>query len=122
MTKKSPNRYLMKWLEMGRQNPCIREADDPPFTTQSFHECRDENELLDKLGNRWCIGQAFFLGELCFIQQIEGGREWLAVKQDVELDMISFGAMIERHGRVAARTLLEKIRDASVEHSQWLHY
>jgi hypothetical protein len=123
MTGTSRNRYLSKWLDIGKKNFWIRQANDPPFNSQSFHECKDEDELLDKFDNgRWTLGQAFFLGEICFVQQVDGGDEWLAIKQDVDFDSISFGAIIKRGGREEARALIQSIREATVERCRSHNY
>lgn len=29
----------------------------------------------------WCLGQAFIYNDLCFIQQVDGGDEWLTIKR-----------------------------------------
>jgi hypothetical protein len=71
-------------------NPWIRQANDPPFDTQSFCPCvHDDN---------WTLGQAFFRGDLCFVQQVDGGDEWLAIKQDMPFESISFRRIIQTQG------------------------
>lgn len=123
MTQDSANRYLSKWLDIGRKNPWIREADDPPFNTRSFHECKDDAELLAKFrhGN-WCLGQAFHIGDLCFINQVDGGDEWLTIKQDRAFESISFGRIIERGGEPAGQEILDRIRAATIEKCRSLEY
>jgi hypothetical protein len=88
--------WISIWLRLGKQNPWIRQASDPPFNTQSFHACLSDDELLDKFEqSNWCIGQAFYRGDLCFIQQsVDAGGEWLAIKQDVPFESISFGRIM----------------------------
>ena len=121
MTEGSPTRYLSKWLDIGKQNPWIREACDPPFNTRSFHECKDDAELLAKFkhGN-WCLGQAFHIGDLCFIQQVDGGDEYLAIKGGHVVDSIGFGRIIERSGEQAVQEVLGRLRAARVERCQSL--
>jgi hypothetical protein len=125
-TPKEPERtssWIPTWVKLGRKNPWIREADDPPFNTQSFHECKDDNELLDKFtGRHWCVGQAFYRGDLCFINQVEGGSEWLAIKQDTPFDSISFSNIIQNEGRAGGQALLDRIRAASVKRCRELEY
>jgi len=123
LREERPNRYLSRWLDIGKKNAWIREADDPPFNTRSFHECKDDAELLDKFTNgNWCLGQAFHVGDLCFIQQVDGGDEWLTIKQDVPFESISFGAIIRREGREAAQAILDRIRSATIERCRSLDY
>ena len=68
--KKGP---IAGWLKVGRDNPWIRGAWDPAFDDESFGECKDGEHLVERLlhGN-WCLGQAFYLGDLCLINQIDG--------------------------------------------------
>jgi hypothetical protein len=117
------NPYLSKWLDIGKKNPWIREANDPPFNTQSFYECADDAELLAKFehGN-WTLGQAFHIGDLCFINQIDGGDEWLTIKQDTPFESISFRHIIVKDGIQAAQKILDDIRAASVEQCRKLEY
>ncbi len=108
--------WIPTWLKLGKGNPWIRDNGDPPFTTQSFQPCLSDDELLDKFQQgKWGLGQAFFRGDLCFINQLNGGSEWLAIKQDRPLEEIGFGRIIETQGRAAARTILDRIRAANVQ-------
>ena len=85
------------WQRIGRSNAWISRAVDPPFTRESFHECATLDELKERLqhGN-WCLGQAFTYGRLCFINQVDGGDEWLCIKDDLAFESITFGLVIER--------------------------
>lgn len=116
-------RLVMKWLEIGKKNPWIREANDPPFNTQSFHECKTDRELLEKCehGN-WCTGQAFYVGNLCFINQVNGGGEWLTIKDGMAFESISFGHIIKHKGMDKAQKVLDDIRAASLEQCKKLEY
>ena len=83
------------WLAIGEANRWIRRACDPPFTRECFVECADAAELAERLAHgNWCLGQAFFLGDLCFIQQVGGGDEWLVIKHNVAFESASCGRMI----------------------------
>lgn len=83
------------WLVIGEANRWIQRACDPPFTPASFVACADAAELAARLAHgNWCLGQAFFLGDLCFIQQVGGGDEWLVIKQNVAFESASCGHMI----------------------------
>jgi hypothetical protein len=83
------------WLSLGLANRWIGRACDPPFTRRSFTRCSDAGELTRYLehGN-WCIGSAFYLGDLCFIEQVAGAGEWLVIKQNVAFESASCGVMI----------------------------
>jgi len=115
--------WIPTWIKLGKQNPWIRQATDPAFSTQSFHACVDDDELLDRLaGGQWCLGQALYRGDMCFIQQVDGGDEWLAIKQDVPFESISFGRIIKSQGRQAAQAMLDRLREARVERCRNLAY
>ena len=118
-----PSPYLSRWLELGRANRWISRAVDPPFTETSFAECRTVDELLDRFehGN-WALGVAFYLGDLCFIQQVGGGDEWLTIKQGLAFESISFGGIIRRDGRVAAQQLIEDLQLATLAQCKALEY
>ena len=57
--------------------------------------CSDATELKCRRehGN-WCLGSAFYLGDLCFIEQTDGAGEWLVIKQNVAFESASCGVMI----------------------------
>lgn len=111
------------WLFLGESNPWIREAWDPPFDARSFYRCRDVDELLDKFehGN-WCLGSSCWLGELCFIQQVDGGDEWLTIKRNLAFESISWGHILKQHGREYARGLVRDLQFAPLEDCRRLNY
>ncbi len=91
MTAEHP--WLAAWLAIGRDNDFICTAHDPPFSERSFTFCETFDELATWLehGN-WSLGSAFVLGELCFINQIDGGRgEWLAIRRDIQFESLTYG-------------------------------
>jgi hypothetical protein len=111
---------IATWLAVGRENLWIRRAADPLFTRCSFVVCADASELKARLAHgNWSMGQAFFLGNLCFIQQVGGGDEWLVIKETVAFESASCGHMI------AIGTFdpfLARIQTASVERCKALDY
>ena len=118
-----PSPYQDTWLNLGMANRWIRKAVDPPFTETSFAECHTVDELLDRFehGN-WALGVAFYLGDLCFIQQVGGGDEWLTIKQDLAFESISFGGIIRRDGRPVAQQLIEDLQRATLAQCKALEY
>ena len=91
----NPADPVSTWLAIGEANRWIQRACDPPFSRRSFVECGDPKELAARLAHgNWCLGQVFFLGDLCFVQQVGGGDEWLVIKQNVAFDSASCGRMI----------------------------
>jgi len=87
------------WLSLGNRNSWICLAVDPPFTLDSFRECKDDAELTDYLGGErcmsWALGSAFYVGDLCFIQQVNGGDEWLVLRRGLAFESLSARHVIE---------------------------
>ena len=115
--------YQSKWLELGRANWWISRAVDPPFNESSFWECASLDELLLRFEHGgWALGAAFYLDDLCFIQQVDGGDEWLTIKQGLAFESISFGGIIRRDGRAAAQQLIEDLQRATLAQCKALEY
>jgi hypothetical protein len=109
----NPADPVATWLAIGEANRWIRRACDPPFTRASFIACADAAELAARLAHgNWCLGQAFFLGDLCFIQQVGGGDEWLVIKENVAFESASCGHMIASS---SFDDFLSRIRAATLE-------
>ena len=117
---KPRSQYEDTWLKIGKRNTWIREAWDPPFDNDSFYYCADTAELKEKFehGN-WCLGQAFCLGDLCFIQQVDGGDEWLTIKKDLPFESITMLAVI-KSGEFGE--LISDLQTASLEDCRNLEY
>ena len=69
----------------------------PYINTASLYPCETLEELKAKFehGN-WCLGQGYTYKNFCFIQQINGGDEWLSIKDDFVFESASLGLMIEK--------------------------
>jgi len=119
---------LNQWLEIGRENAWIRYADDPPFTMASFYGCQSIDELEERLNfTNWSLGTAFYYRNLCFINQVDGGDEWLTIKAfrdedrptSLAFESITFERYIEE-GRF--KNLIERLLRASKEDCRRLTY
>lgn len=116
----NPADPVSTWLAIGSANRWIQRACDPPFTRRSFVECRDAVELKAWLAHgNWCLGSAFYLGDLCFIEQQAGAGEWLVIKDNVAFESASCGDMI---GAETFDTFLARIQAPSVEQCKALGY
>jgi hypothetical protein len=76
-----------------------------------------ESEGYDTLEARfahgnWSLGNAFYLGNLCFIQQVDGGDEWLGIKENVAFESASCAAMIAAG---TFRDFLSDVQGATLE-------
>lgn len=109
-----------RWIQIGLRNPWIAQAYDPPFTKTSFYECTTPEELKEKFehGN-WCLGTAFHYRDVCFINQIDGGDEWLTIRHDMAFDSISWMLVI-RNGEF--HNLLNRLLRATPEQCRRLEY
>jgi hypothetical protein len=111
---------IAAWLEIGHANPWICTADDPAFTEASFHECSSVEELRGKLehGN-WCLGQAFTYRDIAFINQVDGGDEWLTIRHGIAFESISWEPIIRRG---AFERTLTKLLAATEEECRTLRW
>lgn len=121
-------RLLDQWLQLGQENPWIREASDPPFTKDSFYGCQSIDELEERLDfTNWSLGQAFYYRNLCFINQVNGGDEWLTIKTfrdedrltSLAFESFTFSSYIEE-GRF--KNLILRLLKASQEDCRRLTY
>lgn len=91
----NPADPIATWLAIGEANRWICRACDPPFTRRLFTRCGDAEGLKAGLAHgNWCLGSAFYLNTLCFIEQTNGDDEWLVIKENVAFESVSCGALI----------------------------
>lgn len=89
---------LEKWLKIGHKNPWIAEATYPPFTYESFAECKTVDYLTEMLGSSgWSLGTAFYYQNLCFINQIDGGSEWRVIRDGIDFESWSCARVIQEN-------------------------
>jgi hypothetical protein len=107
----NPADPVTTWLAIGEANRWICRA-STRRSRKCFVECADAAELAERLAHgNWCLAQAFFLGDLCFIQQVGGGDEWLVIKHNVAFEsascehMIASGTFVDFLARVQAATV-----------------
>ena len=97
---------IQTWIKIGKANPWIKQvgsgnpedlcAYEAPFGENYFYECKTLDELKEKFErNNWCLGQAFYYQNLCFINQIDGGDEWLTIKDNWAFESISWMLIIK---------------------------
>jgi hypothetical protein len=112
--------WLDSWDKIGNRNLWIREAYDPPFTKKMLEKCDTVESLQEKLSHTgWCLGQGFCYQNLCFINQMEGGDEWLTIKDDYPFETITFADFIKRG---VFPVLIERLLRASKEDCIKLKY
>jgi len=87
---------IKEWIDIGNRNPWIKEHNndpycltyrDPVFDENMFTECKSIEELKERfIHGNWCIGQAFYYKNICFINQVNGGDEWLVIRDDIPFE------------------------------------
>lgn len=78
------------WYKLGKKNPWIRNAYDPEFTVSGMFEKKSVQELYEHFqhGN-WCLGDCVFFKNICFINQVDGGSEYLVIRDGIDFESIS---------------------------------
>lgn len=92
------------WYETAKKNQWIKNAWDPPFTETSIHMCNSIEDLKSNISHgNWCLGQGFALADpfnpdrhICFVNQIDGGDEWLTIKYDRAFESYTLLPSIKR--------------------------
>lgn len=78
------------WVKLGKQNPWIKRACDPRFDSNQVHEKKTISDLYDHFvhGN-WCLGDAPYYQNICFINQVDGGSEYMVIRDDIPFESLS---------------------------------
>ena len=107
------------WLSIGRKNLWIAKAYDPPFTLREIHEKTTIQELYDHFqhGN-WCLGDAPYYRDICFINQVDGGSEYLVIKGGVSFESLS----ADRLSLEELTGFINRVEKASDEQLRSLEY
>lgn len=113
--------FISAWLSIGRRNPWIREAEDPFFGPDQFARCDTLEDLANTVAGSWCwcVGSAFWCGEICLINQAIGG-EWLVIKGPCAFESFTVGERWMDEGKLLAN--LRAIEAATVEECRALEY
>jgi len=108
---KEEKEFWEQAYNIGMQNPWASGQADLEYGNPIVEEDRlnknscsviDDSKTLKeffKAGN-WCLGQAVIYKNLCFIQQVDGGDEWLTIKRFSngkvkDFESVSFERMIK---------------------------
>lgn len=88
---KPPPDLLAQWLAMGRADPYISAAYDPPFTENSFRHCGSREELRRWFADYdcWALGVAFSFADICFVNWVEGSSDWRVFRHGIAFESIS---------------------------------
>ena len=108
-----------QWVTIGKKNLWIKEANDPPFTIREVHEKKTIKDLYDHFqhGN-WCLGDAPYYQNLCFINQVDGGSEYMVIKDQTSFESLSADLFtLEK-----LTDFIERAQKATVEQLRMLEY
>ena len=126
--------FIAECYRVGMENPwCNGRAAiaDGGFIVEADRLNRDSFTMFDTIeelkatfeNGNWCLGQAFIYGDLCFINQIDGGDEWLTMKrfgdEVVCFESISWMPSIERD---AFEELFARLEKATKQQCKALEY
>lgn len=115
--------WLQTWYKIGLDNYWIAQAWDPQFTINSFQECKTLDYLMTKLASgNWCTGQAFYYRNLAFINQVNGGDEWLIVRNDINFESWSCAYVLEVQGKDYFASDIYQMLNATDEQLKQLEY
>jgi len=95
---------IEKWLSIAQQNAWIRQrgsqdandtcAFEEPLSEHDFFQCGTIEELYNFLSRgNWMLGQPFYYQNLCFINQINAGDEWLVIRDGLAFESLTAEAM-----------------------------
>jgi hypothetical protein len=115
----SESAIIQKWVSIGKENPWIRTAYDPAFDASQVHEKKSIQELYDHFqhGN-WCIGDAPYYQNICFINQVDGGCEYMVIRDDISFESLS----ADRYSLEKLTTFIERVQKATPEQLRKLKY
>ena len=99
-------------------------SEEDRLNKNSISEIKNIEKLKEffKNGN-WCLGQGVIYKNLCFIQQVNGGDEWLTIKDfpdgAIDFESITFKGIIKR-GEFEA--FIKRLQKASKDQCKHLKY
>ena len=124
------NELKEAWLKIAQENIWIKQrgsmnpnddcAFEDPLTIDDFAECKTIKELYDKiLYCCWILGQPFYYKNLCFINQVNAGDEWLVIRDNVSFESLTVGAM---EGFEEFKEWIDCVMNATEEQIRKLEY
>lgn len=108
-----------EWVKIGKKNPWIKRASDPAFDIRQVHEKKTVQELYDHFqhGN-WCTGDAPYYQNICFINQVDGGSEYMVIRDDISFESLT----AERYSLEKLTAFIERVQKATPEQLRKLEY
>jgi hypothetical protein len=115
--------WLDTWEKIGLANLWIKEAYDPPFNKDMIVECKTLDYLIQMFehGN-WSLGTGFYYKDLCFINQDDGGDEYLTIRRGVSFESISCRSILQRRGTEYFKRMVNAYLAATDEQLNCLDY
>ena len=86
----------------------------------SFREVSGVDELRDVfMHGNWAIRSGYIYKDLAFVQQVDGGDEWLALKKENgqwrSFESISFGHILKHDGEEYFRNYVDRLVNSTVD-------
>jgi len=86
----------------------------------SFREVSGVDELRDVfMHGNWAIRSGYIYKDLAFVQQVDGGDEWLALKKEngkwKDFESISFGHILKHDGEEYFRNYVDRLANSTIE-------
>ncbi len=108
---------FLKALQIGRDNFWISRASDPSFTRKSFMKVRSIAALEAVFSNgNWSLGTGFIYRDLAFINQVDGGDEWLVIRKDAgEFESWSAGSALKQDPAAVEEFVLDVLAASAAQ-------
>jgi len=111
---------LTIWEQIGNNNRWIKLAVDPPFSKKCLEQCLSLKVLEENLkAGNWQLGQGFYFENICFINQVDGGDEWLVIRGDLAFESYTIRPTIKSG---SFETLFNRFKTATREQLRLLTY
>ena len=111
-----PKDQIDVWLQIGKGNSWICKSWDPQFNRESFFECTSIEELSEIFSRGyWTLGAAFHYKNICFINQVKGGSEWLTIKDDFAFESLSMRRILKEGGTAILADYIDRFQKADRE-------
>ncbi|WP_316787758.1 hypothetical protein [Pedobacter frigoris] len=116
----SKEELLISWERIGKKNRWIAAATEPEFSAAQLTECHSVEELEYNLSlGNWNLGKGFYFQNLCLINQIDGGDEWLTIRDRIPFESMTVWRLIDDGDFII---VIEAMLEATDERLMSLNY
>jgi hypothetical protein len=103
------------------ENPWLADTEyDLMDYRYSFQEASGIDELRDVFNHgNWAIRSGYIYKDLAFVQQVDGGDEWLTLKNENgkwrSFESISFGQILKEHGDEYFSNYMNRLANSTID-------